>query len=77
MEGLDLGQTSNPKKKMDVLKINDDDDDDDYNIIFEPLFYSLIYYLDLWIGYYNYYEKIIFSYFKNQIKIIKYFRALN
>ena len=25
MEGLDLGQTSNPRK-MDVLKINDDDD---------------------------------------------------
>ena len=31
MEGLDLGQTSNPSLawKMDVLKINDDDDDDD------------------------------------------------
>ena len=30
MEGLDLGQTSNPSLawKMDVLKINDDDDDD-------------------------------------------------
>ena len=28
MEGLDLGQTSNPSK-MDVSKINDDDDDDD------------------------------------------------
>ena len=28
MEGLDLGQTSNPRK-MDVLKITDDDDDDD------------------------------------------------
>ena len=29
MEGLDLGQTSNPSLawKMDVLKINDDDDD--------------------------------------------------
>ena len=28
MEGLDLGQTSNPSLawKMDVLKINDDDD---------------------------------------------------
>ena len=31
MEGLDLGQTSNPSLawKNDVLKINDDDDDDD------------------------------------------------
>ena len=31
MEGLDLGQTSNPSLawKMDVLKINGDDDDDD------------------------------------------------
>ena len=31
MEGLDLGQTSNPSLawKMNVLKINDDDDDDD------------------------------------------------
>ena len=34
MEGLDLGQTSNPSlewknKNMDVFKINDDDDDDD------------------------------------------------
>ena len=29
MEGLDLGQTSNPSLawKMDVLKINDDDDE--------------------------------------------------
>ena len=34
MEGLDLGQTSNPSLawKMDVLKINDDDDDDDDEI---------------------------------------------
>ena len=31
MEGLDLGQTSNPSLawKKDVFKINDDDDDDD------------------------------------------------
>ena len=31
MEGLDLGQTSNPSLewKRDVFKINDDDDDDD------------------------------------------------
>ena len=30
MEGLDLGQTSNPSLawKIDVLKINDDDDDE-------------------------------------------------
>ena len=30
MEGLDLGQMSNPSLawKMDVFKINDDDDDD-------------------------------------------------
>ena len=34
MEGLDLGQTSNPSLawKMDVLKINDDDDDDDLHL---------------------------------------------
>ena len=31
MEGLDLGQTSNPSLawKSDVFKINDDDDDDE------------------------------------------------
>ena len=41
MEGLDLGQTSNPSLawKMDVLKINDDDDDDD-NILLLRLFKS-------------------------------------
>ena len=33
MEGLDLGQTSNPSLvwKRDVFKLNDDDDDDDDN----------------------------------------------
>ena len=35
MEGLDLGQTSNPSLawKRDVFKINDDDDDDDDAIL--------------------------------------------
>ena len=37
MEGLDLGQTSNPSLawKRDVFKINDDDDDDDDDVRFK------------------------------------------
>ena len=38
MEGLDLGQTSNPSlaRKKGLFKINDDDDDDDllFNLIY-------------------------------------------
>ena len=43
MEGLDLGQTSNPslRGKRNVFKINDDDDDDSLLI---RIYVSAIYY---------------------------------